>query len=59
MFLSAECYEWAFMLALVIRNLTIINEIIYSFKISTNHAHFSANFVKGLSELHSWAKIEW
>ena len=59
MFLDAECYEWAFLLALVIKNQVIINEIIYAYKTSNTLIHFSTNFYKGLSELSSWAKTEW
>jgi hypothetical protein len=59
MFLDAECYEWAFLLALVIKNHAIVNEIISAYKSSNPPIHFSTNFHKGLNELCLWAKTEW
>jgi hypothetical protein len=59
MFLDAECYEWAFLLALVIKNHGIINQIIHAFKTSNSLIHFSSNFYKGLNELKEWGKTEW
>ncbi len=59
MFLDAECYEWAFLLALVIKNHGIINQIIHAYKTSNSLIHFSSNFYKGLNELKEWGKTEW
>jgi hypothetical protein len=51
----AKCYEWVFLLAIVLKKFTILNEIMSQYKTGDLPEHISTSLDKGLTELDSWS----
>ena len=58
-FFSARCYEWVFLLALVLKKFTIANEVIRLLKSQELGANLRTSIRKGLDELEEWSHNEW
>jgi hypothetical protein len=58
-FLSSRCYEWAFVLGLVLQDFTILNEIVKKMRGNDLPADIAKSLKRGLSELNEWSQNEW
>ncbi len=58
-FLNTKCYEWVFVLAIVLKKFSIINEITRLMKASELPPTVSISIRKGLQELDEWSQNEW
>ncbi len=58
-FIYARCYEWVFVLAIVLKKFTIISEILNKIRIGEMPDFISDSIKKGISELEKWSECEW
>ena len=54
--METECYEWVFLIALVTKDYSTINEILN--RCRSNNASLLSNIHKGLTELLTWSQNE-
>ena len=58
-FISANCYEWVFLLALVLKRMAIVNEIMRQLLAEELPEETASSLKQGLKELNNWSKNEW
>ena len=57
-FQSVKCYEWIFLLAIILKNFSILNELIRQLKSTEIASGVAQNIRKGLAELDTWSRNE-
>jgi RAB6A-GEF complex partner protein 1 len=55
-FQSVKCYEWIFLLAIILKNFSLLNEIMRQLKSTEIAAGVAQNIRKGLVDLDAWSK---
>lgn len=58
-FIAAECYEWIFLLAIVLRRTAIVKEIMRQLISSELPNNVANSLQQGISELNVWSQNEW
>ncbi len=58
-FIASECYEWVFLLALVLKRIGLINEVMRKLIASELTKEVSANLRRGIERLDIWSQNEW
>lgn len=59
-FVSCRCYEWAFVLALVLQDFSVLTDVIRKLREPTQlSTDISKSIRKGLEQLDDWAQNEW
>lgn len=58
-FISANCYEWVFLLALVLKRMAIVNEIMRQLLADELPEETKNSLREGLKELKIWSQNEW
>lgn len=57
-FVYARCFEWVFVLAIVLKNYTLLGEIISQIKSNDLPPLISSSIQRGISELETWSMNE-
>jgi hypothetical protein len=55
----AKCYEWVFLLALILRKVSVLNDIIRQINKSEFPVNIEKSLRQGIKDLDSWSKHEW
>lgn len=58
-FISAKCFEWVFLLGLVLKRFTIINELFRQVNAGEVSSHVAISLKNGIKELDLWSQNEW
>jgi hypothetical protein len=58
-FIATECYEWVFLLALVLKRMALINEVMRKLVASELTKEVSTSLRQGIEGLDSWSQNEW
>ena len=58
-FISADCHEWVFLLALLLRKFSVLNEIVRQVRFNELPFQIEHSLKKGLRDLDAWSKNEW
>lgn len=58
-FIECKCYEWVFVLALVLQDFSILNELIIKLRSGNLSSQHLASLRVGLKELDEWSQNEW
>jgi hypothetical protein len=54
----ADCYDWSFLLSLILKSQTMITQVINAIRIQDLSTHM-LGLQRGLIELETWADNEW
>lgn len=57
-FLAADCYDWSFLLALVLKSQTMIIQVMNAIRVQDLSAH-TFTLQRGLLELETWVDSQW
>lgn len=55
----AKCYEWVFLLALILRKVSILNDTIRQINKSELPLNIENSLRQGIKDLDLWSKNEW
>ena len=58
-FVEAKCWEWVFLLGLVLKRFSIINEIMRMILTNELPPNMVDNLKKGINDLSVWSQNEW
>ena len=58
-FIATECYEWVFLLALVLKRLALVNEVMRKLISSEFSKEMSDSLYRGIEALDIWSENEW
>jgi hypothetical protein len=55
----AKCYEWVFLLALILRKVSVLNDIIRQINKSELPFNIEKSLRQGIKDLDLWSRNEW
>lgn len=58
-FIESETYEWVFLLALVLKRMAIVNEVMRKYISGELSKEVTSSLKHGLAELKVWSQDEW